>query len=119
MFKLADSLGSSRGLYCGVEGLYLGPSSPLVERRNGVYEPRPEHEVAALLAAAYDPAPDVASAVPRLCAVAANLQVGDLGRAMMIAAVLLRIRRALGWRDRAPRRGRGAAQSQLQPGPAS
>jgi hypothetical protein len=88
MFKLADSLGSSRGLYCGAEGLYLGPDSPFIERRNSVYQARPEHEVAALLAAAYDPAPDITNLLPRFRTIAALLQAGELGQAM-ISAVLL------------------------------
>ena len=59
MIKLAENLVASRGLYCGHEGLYLGPS-PLIERDfKGGYRLRPEQEIAALLAAAYDPAPEL------------------------------------------------------------
>jgi hypothetical protein len=88
MIKLAENLVASRGLYCGHEGLYLGPS-PLIERDfKGGYRLRPEQEIAALLAAAYDPAPDSASLLAGMRAVAAHLEVGDLSRAM-ISAVLL------------------------------
>ncbi len=87
MFKLAESPGASRGVYCGREGLYLGPSA-LIERDNNGYRLRTEDQIAALLAAAYDPAPDLAGLLPGLRAVAAHLEAGDLGRAM-ISAVLL------------------------------
>jgi len=50
MFKLAESLGSRQGVYCGCEGLYLG-SAALIEYRDGRYCLRRENEVAALLAA--------------------------------------------------------------------
>jgi hypothetical protein len=39
MFKLAESRGSSRGLYCGSDGLFIGPS-PLIECRDGIYRVR-------------------------------------------------------------------------------
>jgi hypothetical protein len=87
MFKLAETRGSSRSLYCGVEGLYLGPS-PLIEFHDGTYRVRPPHEIAALVAAAFDPPPDTVKLLARLYAIAADLQHGDLGQAM-ISAVLL------------------------------
>ncbi len=87
MFKLAESRGSSRGLYCGSDGLFLGPS-PLIELHDGVYRVRCRDEVATFVAAAYDQPPDVEGLLPRLSLIAADLQRGDLGRAM-ISAVLL------------------------------
>ena len=36
MFKLADKPGGRQGVYCGVEGLYLG-AAPLIDRRDGRY----------------------------------------------------------------------------------
>jgi hypothetical protein len=50
MFKLAESRGSSRSLYCGAEGLYLGPS-PLIELHDGIYRVRSQEEIATLTAA--------------------------------------------------------------------
>ena len=59
MFKLAERRGGRDGLYCGWDGVYLGPAA-LIERREGRYWLRAEDEVAALLAAAYETPPDVA-----------------------------------------------------------
>ena len=59
MFKLAERRGKRDGLYCGWDGVYLGPAA-LIERREGRYWLRAEDEVAALLAAAYETPPDVA-----------------------------------------------------------
>ncbi len=87
MFKLAESRGSNRGLYCGVEGVFLGPGA-LIERRGGVYLLRARDEVATLLAAAYDLPPDAAQLWARLQTVTEDLQRGDLGQAM-ISAVLM------------------------------
>ncbi len=87
MFKLAESRGSSRGLYCGSDGLFLGPS-PLIELHDGVYRVRCRDEVATLVAAAYDRPPDKAKLLPRLHAIAADLQCGDIGRAMISAVML-------------------------------
>ena len=58
MFKLAEKLGSDSGIYCGPEGLYLGPSA-LIERHGAAYRVRPRDEIAALLTAVYDPSPDL------------------------------------------------------------
>jgi hypothetical protein len=63
MFKLAERRGSSRGLYCGVEGLSLGPS-PLIELLDGTYRVRPPREIAAPVAAAFDPPPDAVKLLP-------------------------------------------------------
>lgn len=53
MFKLAESRASSRGLFCGVDGLFLG-AVPLIERDvGGGYRVRPAAEIEALLGAAY------------------------------------------------------------------
>ncbi len=84
MFKLAESRGSTEGLYCGREGLFLGPSA-LIEHWEGAYRVRPQDEVTVLLAAAYEPAPDVRDCLVRLPQVAAALEKGDLARAMIAA----------------------------------
>lgn len=52
MFKLAERRGGSAGLYCGGEGLFLGPS-PLIALVDAGYRIRDESEVRSLLAAAY------------------------------------------------------------------
>jgi hypothetical protein len=82
MFKLAESRGSSRGLYCGPEGLYLG-SAALVERRDGRFYVRAEDEITTLLVAAYDLAPDNAGCLDNLRKVAWALEEDDLSRAMI------------------------------------
>ncbi|MGH6739606.1 MAG: hypothetical protein ACREDY_11360 [Bradyrhizobium sp.] len=87
MFQLAESRGSRRGVYCGRDGVQLGPS-PLIEQRDGMYVVRAGDEIAALLAAAYDQPPDAERLSMRLGAIAEDLQRGDLGQAM-ISAVLL------------------------------
>jgi hypothetical protein len=87
MFQLAEARGSKSGPYCGSDGAHLGPS-PLIELREGAYVVRPEQEIAALLAAAYDPPPDAGSLRSRLQTIAEHLQRGDLGQAM-ISSVLL------------------------------
>jgi hypothetical protein len=89
MFKLAESRGSIRGLYCGVEGLSLGPS-PLIELLDGTYRVRPPREIAALVAAAFDPPPDAVKLLPRLFAISRRPAAwrsrpgDDLGRAARI-----------------------------------
>jgi hypothetical protein len=87
IFQLAECRGSKSGLYCGTDGVHLGPS-PLIELREGAYVVRPEQEIAALLAAAYDPPPDAGSLRSRLQTIAEHLQRSDLGQAM-ISSVLL------------------------------
>ncbi len=89
MFKLAESRGSAGGLYCGRDGLFLGPSA-LIEHHEGAYRLRPQDEIAILLAAAYKSIPDPTSCFARLPRVAAALEKGDLARAM-IAALHLRL----------------------------
>jgi len=89
MFKLADSRHAGCGVYCGEDGLYLA-GAPLTERVGRSYRPRPEPEIGALLAAAYDPAPETAVCLRGLRVVAEALQEGNLARAM-IAALHLRL----------------------------
>lgn len=48
MFSLAECRGARGGVYCDVEGLYLGPSA-LIELHNGIYRVRPPEEIAVLL----------------------------------------------------------------------
>jgi len=62
MFKLAPNLGLNRGVYCGHEGLYLGPIA-LIEESDGTYRLRPEEEIAAIFLAAYDPSPELADRI--------------------------------------------------------
>jgi hypothetical protein len=87
MFKLAESRGTSRGPYCGLEGLYLG-SAALIERRDGRFYLRAEDEIATLLVAAYDPAPDGAGRLARMREVVVALAEEDLSRAMIAALQL-------------------------------
>jgi hypothetical protein len=89
MFKLADSLGSRQGVYCGREGLYLG-SAALIDRCDGRYFVRREDAVAALLGAAYGSGHDIAELLARLRLIAAYLNDANLAAAM-IAAVHLRL----------------------------
>src|SRR5665213_3294197 len=58
MFKLAERRGDLDGIYCGPDGLHLG-SSPLTGRTGRMFCLRSEREIGALLAAAYDPPPDI------------------------------------------------------------
>jgi hypothetical protein len=87
MFKLAASRGSRQGVYCGPEGLYLGPAT-LIERRDGRFCLRAEDEITTLLAAAYDPAPDGAGLFAKMREVAVALEEEDLSRAMIAALQL-------------------------------
>jgi hypothetical protein len=88
MFKLAERRAVDRGVYCGEDGLYLGPA-PLIERDdNGIYRVRPAAEIEALLAAAYEAPPDPVRCVAGLRRVAAHLRDRNLSLAM-IAAVQL------------------------------
>lgn len=91
MFKLADSRGSTEGLYCGRDGLFLGPCA-LIEHREGAYRVRPQEEVAVLLTAAYELVPDLdlEDCLARLPQIAEALEKGDLARAM-IAGLHLRL----------------------------
>jgi hypothetical protein len=89
MFKLAEGRGSLNSLYCGPDGLYLG-SAALIELRDATYFLRHEDDIAALLAAAYDPTPAFGILIPRLRAITDHLQRGELAQAM-VAAVLLRL----------------------------
>jgi hypothetical protein len=87
MFKLAASRGSRQGVYCGPEGLYLGPAT-LIERRDGRFCLRAEDEITTLLAAAYDPAPDGAGLFAKMREVAVALEEEHLSRAMIAALQL-------------------------------
>jgi hypothetical protein len=89
MFKLAESRVSNQGLYCGPEGLYLGPAA-LIERRDGRVYLRAEEEITTLLVAAYDRAHDDARCFVRIREIAVALEEEDLSRAM-IAALQLRL----------------------------
>ena len=63
MFKLAERRGDLDGIYCGPDGLHLG-SSPLTGRTGRMFCLRSEREIGALLAAAYDPPPDIGRLLP-------------------------------------------------------
>ncbi|MFL5265848.1 MAG: hypothetical protein ACJ8AH_04510 [Stellaceae bacterium] len=89
MFKLAASLAASRGVYCGREGLYLGPVA-LIEESEGTYRLRPEEEIAAIFSAAYNACPEFADRIAGLRRIAAALQRSELAQAM-ISALLLRL----------------------------
>ncbi len=65
MFKLALTRGGDAGLYCGREGLFLGPG-PLIERVGDEYRLRAQDEIVMLLAAAYEPDEATAGLLPRL-----------------------------------------------------
>ena len=82
MFKLEAQLGSKRGVYCGSDGLYLGPLA-LIQHRNGMYTLRSKAGIEALLVGAYGP--DVAGRVSELRTIAAQLQRGELAQAMISA----------------------------------
>jgi hypothetical protein len=87
VFKLAERQGSWQGLYCGLDGLYIG-SIGLIELHDGSYCLRAEEDVAALLAAAYGLA-DCARVLGGLRRIASHLNDGDLAQAT-IAALHLR-----------------------------
>jgi rare lipoprotein A len=89
VFKLAEARRERSGLYCGRDGVYLG-SAALIECRGGRYWLRAEDEVAALLAAAYEPPPDASRIVDGLCEIAFALAANEPSRAM-IAALQLRL----------------------------
>ena len=84
MFKLAANRGSRQGVYCGHDGLYLGPAA-LIERREGRVCLRAEDEIRALLGAAYDRAPDIPGFSAKMREVAVALGEEDLSRAMIAA----------------------------------
>lgn len=84
MFKLARRGGDSTGLYCGPDGLYLGPS-PLIKRIGGAYRIRAQDEIVGLLAAAYDSNEEEQRRRPRLRLIRDALEEGDHCRAMILA----------------------------------
>lgn len=69
MFSLTENRNTSRGLYCGSDGLYLG-RSPLIEYCNGRYKARTLNEVAALLAAARSASPSDCPSSPPIFSMA-------------------------------------------------
>lgn len=84
MFKLAGNPGDDDGLYCGPEGLFLGPTA-VIPKIGDNYRQRPESEVAALLAAAYGPDQESDGLLRRLGLIRDALQRGDLCNAMILA----------------------------------
>lgn len=68
--KLAESRGSTRGVYGGRERFFLGPTA-LIEYHQAVYRPRPRDGVSVLLAAAYKQVPDLARCSAKLSEVLA------------------------------------------------
>jgi hypothetical protein len=84
MFKLADRRGGNAGLYCGPEGLFLGPR-PLITRVGPVYRSRAEDEIAALLAAAYGVNERAERHRTRMSLIRAALREGNICRAMILA----------------------------------
>ncbi|MGH7044992.1 MAG: DUF4258 domain-containing protein [Stellaceae bacterium] len=83
MFKLAERRASSAGVYCGTEGLFLGPSPPIALTNAG-NRIRDENEIRSLLAAAYNSL-DSEMLLPRLPLIREALQRGDFCRAMILA----------------------------------
>jgi hypothetical protein len=84
MFKLAARGGDNAGLYCGDDGLFLGPI-PLIARARGVYRLPAEDEIANLLVTAYGSAEEANRPRPRLPLIQAALQEGATCRAMILA----------------------------------
>jgi hypothetical protein len=84
MFKLAEHRGNGGGLYCGREGLFLGPSA-LITKSEGVYRLRREDDLIKLLAATYGTEHQPAALLQRLPLIRKALQEGDLCRAMILA----------------------------------
>jgi hypothetical protein len=88
MFKLPEGRAASCGVYCAEEGLYLGGVA-LIKRDERVgYQLRAEAEIETLLAAAYDPPPDLARSVIGLRSVLGHFQGGDLSLAQIAALPL-------------------------------
>ena len=84
MFKLAEHRGDGEGLYCGREGLFLGPAA-LIAKFGDVYRSRREDEPIGLLAAAYGADHEAAALLRRLPLIREALQKDDLFRAMILA----------------------------------
>lgn len=84
MFKLADCRGGSAGLYCGAEGLFLGPS-PLIARVGSAYRMQAKAEIASLVTAAYGSIEKAEKLCLRLTLIRDALQQGDHCRAMILA----------------------------------
>lgn len=84
MFKLAGNPGGGDGLYCGPEGLFLGPSA-VIAKDDGSYRVRSDAEVTALLVAAYGPEQETAGLLHRLGLIRDALQRDDLCNAMILA----------------------------------
>ena len=90
MFKLAERRAATGGVYCGEDGVWLGPAELVARRAVGGYRVRPAAEIEALLAAGYPVPPDATGCVAGLRRVASYLSEGNLPLAM-IAAVQLRL----------------------------
>ncbi len=90
MFKLAERRAATDGVYCGQDGVWLGPAELVGRNGAGGYRLRPAAEIEALLVSAYAAPPDATQCVARLRRAAAYLSEGNLPLAM-IAAVMLRL----------------------------
>ncbi|MGH7063608.1 MAG: hypothetical protein ACREET_05980 [Stellaceae bacterium] len=87
---MAERRAASEGIYCGEDGVWLGPAA-LIERSGaGGCRVRSGDQIETLLRAAYGDPPDAAGCVTGLHRVAAHLCEGNLPLAM-IAAVRLRL----------------------------
>lgn len=66
MFKLSERRATKCGVYCGDDGLYLGPVALIERDDSGDYWLRSEAEIEALLGAAYETPPDLERCVAGL-----------------------------------------------------
>lgn len=73
MFKLAERRGAAEGLYCGREGLFLGPIA-LIVKIGSVYQLRRTDAAADLLTEAYGAEHDPAALLARLPMICQALQ---------------------------------------------
>lgn len=89
MLKLATAIGEADGLYCGIEGVYVG-SCPLIEKFGESYRLRSPGEIFALIATVYGQAVDGTHIMRGLEVAATALQKRELALAM-IAVVQLRL----------------------------
>lgn len=90
MFKLAECRAAKGGVYCGEDGVWLGPAALIEPSGAGGYQIRSGDQIETLLRAAYAEPPDLEDCVAGLRRVAAYLAEGNLPLAM-IAAVRLRL----------------------------
>lgn len=89
MYKLAEGRAAVGGIYCGADGVWLGPAQLIRRSGCGRYQVRAAAEIAALLAAAYGSPPQTAGCIAGLHRIAKHLADSDLPLSM-IAAVQLR-----------------------------